>query len=117
MIHAAMLAHLHKPKHQGYKLHPLGRCVVGFGTFSVMVSFVKSRGEILIKEWMCKATRAILSPKSSSQHMLFWTCYMLNLGNMCSPFFLKVNVMAFKVFCKNILTHFYSGCGIFFIVL
>lgn len=40
---------------------------------------------------------------------------MLNLGNTCSPFFFfKVNVMAFKVFCKKILTHFYSGCWIFY---
>lgn len=79
-----------------------------------MVCFVKARGEILIKEWMCKATGAILSPESSSQHMLFWTYCMLNLGNTCSPFFFKVNVMAFKVFCKKILPHFYSGCGIFY---
>lgn len=38
--------------------------------FSVMVCFVKARGEILIKEWMCKVTGAILSPESSSH-----TCY------------------------------------------
>lgn len=42
MTHAAMLVHVNKPKHQEYKLHPLGWCVVGFGTFSVMVSFVKA---------------------------------------------------------------------------
>lgn len=33
MTHAAMRGCVHKPKHQGYKLCPLGQCVVGLVFF------------------------------------------------------------------------------------
>lgn len=54
MTHVAMLGRVHKPKHQGYELRPLGRRVVGLVLFLWWYALLKPEGKFLSKNGCVK---------------------------------------------------------------